>query len=235
MIIVIGLVMGAIFISFIFFDMFTVFMNKRVSQTSADAAVLGAVQEIKTVYEESLTEQLKTEMEELEEKVEERLEEILAIIGDDEGDDEESNEDPPYDTDDKDELIKLILEDMDVPEELHCYFESPRCQLNANAALAYFFEDIGTTSRVCQAIGSNWSRVEQAAQYYATKNGAQDEVELIFPYRDQFAIYAAVYTEASFVTVDDASFGAGARNVEAAAAANIVFPEGLTFVLGSCR
>lgn len=230
MIIVIGLVMGAILLSFVFFDMFTVLMNKRVSQTSADAAVLGAVQEMKEIYESRLREKIEEELIDLGDRIEAEVQRIIAELLD--AIDEENPEPPEIDPE---AIRQQVMNSMGIPSAIQCRFTHPKCPLNASVALEYFFGHETTTRLACQAIRERWSRVEQVAQYYATTNGAKDEIELTFPYNNQFAVFASVKTEASFTTVDDSSFAAGARDVTASAAAQVTYPQGLTYIHSACQ
>lgn len=54
----IGLIMVAILLSFVFFDMYSTFASKNISQTSSDAAALGAAEEIRKTYEDGLKDDL---------------------------------------------------------------------------------------------------------------------------------------------------------------------------------
>ena len=64
-IIMVCMVLGAIFFSFLFFDFSNVFINKRVTQTGADAAAIAAAQEANKHMKEYLQEETQDKLDSL--------------------------------------------------------------------------------------------------------------------------------------------------------------------------
>lgn len=244
LLVVLGLLIAAIFISFIFFDFFTAFANKRIGQTSADAAALAAAQEIKIIYDELLDTEIEARMDQLREEAQDRVDELLGNDDDDEGnnedDDGESESDEPEIT--EDEAWEDVLDDMDIPGELRNAIRYPGANFNANEALKYLFhnpwyrdwlsfnDDIQEVNEVvCEEIINTESQWKAAAQYYAETNGADPDIEIDF-IGDEFRVFARVKKPGSFITVDDSLFGEGERDVYAEAEASIKTPREIDII-----
>lgn len=242
MLVVLGLLIAAIFISFIFFDFFTVFANKRMSQTSADAAALAAAQEIKVIYDEKLDTEIEERMEQLREEANELVDGELGGDEDEEGnnkeDDGDGGSDEPEMT--EDEAWEKVLDDMDIPDELKEAIRNPHADFDANEALKYFFDNVWykewfsdeideINDVVCEEIVNTESQWQEAARYYAETNGADRDIEIDF-LEDEFRVYARVKKPASFITVDDSFFGEGERDVYAEAEASIKTPKDIDII-----
>ncbi|WP_404453907.1 hypothetical protein LG329_04525 [Virgibacillus necropolis] len=226
--VMIVILLASVFLCFIFFDLFTGFMNKRVSQSSADASVLAASTEMKDAYEDELLEDIKEELDKLEEEVDKKLEEDLEEEGEDEGNGEEQENSEP-DEDELKDIYQKILEgiyDEDPPEGLVEWLIDNEYELNPNKILTYIFEEDEINSKICSAINNNRNEIKEAAQYYADKNGAEGEIELKFPYEDEFKVFVKVKTEASFSTVDASQMGEN-NDVYAEASAQVKSPVGV--------
>lgn len=253
LLVILGLLIGAIFISFIFFDFFTTYTTKRVSQTSADAAALAAANEIKEVYDDKLKTEIESRMDHLREAANEFVEEKTGEVQEkkaeeknkkdkkDKKDSKKKKEDkkdeqPPELTDTElDKVWKEVLDKMEVPKELRSAVRYEYEEVDANAALKYFFKNVWykewfsneikeINDVACEAIIDAEPQWQEAAQYYATKNGADEDMELIFK-GDEFKVMAKVKRAASFITVGDDAFSEDERSVYAEAEASIKTPK----------
>ncbi|MCM3113224.1 pilus assembly protein TadG-related protein [Lederbergia lenta] len=251
LLVILGLLVGAIFISFVFFDFFTTYASKRISQTSADAAVLAAANEIQKVYDEELKSEIGSRMDRLREVAKELVEKEVGDIEEEEEKEKEKEKEKNKDkgknkkeeveekrefTDrEMDAIWKKVLDKMEIPNELRKAVRYEYEEVNANIALKYFFKNVWYkewfSSEVkeindvaCEAIRNAESEWTEAAKYFATKNGAEEDFELIFK-GQEFKVKARVKKEASFITVDDETFGNGQRDVYAEAEASIKTPK----------
>lgn len=234
MLVVLGLLVAAIFISFIFFDMFTTFATKRMSQTGADAAALAAANEIKEIYDNRLKTEIEDRMELLREVANELVDEELGIF---DGDEEDGDDEDEPSQEDIDRAWRTVLNRMQVPRALRAAVRNEDADYDANIALRYFFNNVWyrewfsdeieeINEVVCEEIATHRSQWEAAAQFFATENGADEEIETEFR-GDVFRVYVRVKKPASFMTVDDSLFGAGERDVYAEAEASIKEPRGI--------
>ncbi|KRG09374.1 pilus assembly protein TadG-related protein [Lederbergia galactosidilytica] len=250
LLVILGLLIGAIFISFIFFDFFTTFATKRVSQTGADAAALAAANEIKHVYDDKLKSEIELRMERLREVANEFVEEKTGEIQEEKAEKknkkdkkdskkkkkDKKDEQPPELTNaELDKVWKEVLDKMEVPKELRSAVRYEYEEVDANVALKYFFKNVWykewfsneikeINEVACEAIIDAEPQWQEAAQYYATKNGAEEDIELIFK-GDEFKVMAKVKREASFITVGDDAFSEDERSVYAEAEASIKTPK----------
>ncbi|WP_134687251.1 Tad domain-containing protein [Brevibacillus migulae] len=221
-IIVLGLVWAALFISLIFFDFFTVFINKRVSQTSADAAALGASEEAMKVYQSRLRMDINTESAILSARVYAEASARAAA------------ERIPFEV-----AWRQIINERHIPSGVEKKLKNLNYDVDATEALTYFYgpfykNDMGRiTEMMCSAIRSAPS-VKSEARYYAEKNGASPEVKLIFPYKERFEVFVSVKKTTSFQSVADDRFKPGERDIYANAAASIKLPKGIPYYPSRC-
>ncbi|WP_270182999.1 pilus assembly protein TadG-related protein [Alkalihalobacillus sp. CinArs1] len=203
LLIMVGLLVVSIFISFAFFDFFNVFISKRVSQTSADSAVLAAAKEAKNSYDKELREELEERLEELEERF--SSEELT--------DDEIGNwlEDEIEGSDDsyRSTVEKWLKEGDSV-------------DLDANELLLFLYEEDEISEIACDAVRGNMSDIEDAANRYAKKNGADRNVRVEFD-EETFSIFVESERKGSYVTVEDSQFD----GIKADASAGIGTPVGI--------
>ncbi|MCA0989595.1 pilus assembly protein TadG-related protein [Guptibacillus algicola] len=208
LLIMVGLLVVSIFISFAFFDFFNVFISKRVSQTSADSAVLAASREARKSYDEVIKDKLENRLEDIKQNVaNEELED--ADIG---GwlESEIEGGDDSY----RSEVEKWIKEGDGV-------------DLDANKLLLYFYNEEEISEIACEAVRGNMSEIEDAANRYAKKNGADRNVRVEFE-EETFSIYVQSERKGSYVTVEDSQF----EGIKADAAAGIGTPVGIDI---SCK
>lgn len=221
-ILVIGLLVGSIFLSFVCFDLFTAYMSKRISQTSADAAVLAAAQAARKAYEDHVTGVIQEKFAQLQKDVDEKVAELV---------DEDTTYEEAWD------MVMELFEIRPKFPEIEEKLKNPGDVIEAGRALKYFFrhDEKQIERTICFGIQKNMAEVEAAAQAYARKNGAAEQVNVVFPYDDQFEIYAKVKRPTSFVLVDDDKFAPGARDVYTEAAASIQLPQEIELGDSPCQ
>jgi hypothetical protein len=229
LLIIVGMLIASIFISFMFFDFFNVFISKRISQTSADAAVLAAAKEAREVYDDRMLDELDEELEDLRELFEEELDDAQqeaeeAVEGD--ADDEEGGETEPVD---EDSLLDDVLEELSrtyreltMPADIRAWLEDPSTEIDANGALQYFFDDDELSVMACSAIEDDMDRIRDAADHYAEVNGADRNIEVSFN-EEEFRIFVESERDGTYVTVDDSLFD----GIDADASATIQRPRGI--------
>ncbi len=201
--IMVGLLIMSIFLSFAFFDFFNVFISKRVSQTSADSAVLAAAKEAKKSYDDELKDELEDRLQELEQTF--STEELEDDDIRDWLDDEIDGEDDAYRS-----KVEKWLEDNDTVE------------LDANKLLLYLFKKDEISEMACEAVKGNMSAIKQAADDYARRNGADRNVNVEFD-EEKFSIFVESERNGTYVTVEDSQF----EGIKADASAQIRKPAGI--------
>ncbi|MGM7703769.1 pilus assembly protein TadG-related protein [Pseudalkalibacillus sp. Hm43] len=221
LLVIVGMLLASIFISFMFFDFFNVFISKRVSQTSADAAVLAAAKEARLVYEEKYTDAIESELEDLRDLFDDKKEDD----GSEEGGEGEETEPPPNPDTIFDGLIdevNKIYKKATMPPSLKDWLEDPDAEIDPVEALKYFYDDDELSSMACSAVKGDMERIRQAAEDYAKKNGADRNVTVDFK-QSEFKIFVESEKDGSFVTVDDELF----EGIDADASATIKQPKGI--------
>ncbi|RNA66843.1 pilus assembly protein TadG-related protein [Alteribacter keqinensis] len=235
LLVIVGVLMIAIFLSFIFFDMFTTFANKRVSQTSADAGAIAAANQIRDAYEEELTDEILSRFDDLADDIgdelDDRLEELLDARDEDEEEDEEEI--------DEDDLLDEIYDDWEIPDSILERLKDPTAEIDVVDAILYFFEgDHGdVTAIMCRGVQQRWGSIEEAATYFAEKNGAvnegPDDVIVRFPYNNEMRVQVYAKRNPSYVTVSSEDLSN--NDLYAQAAANVESIPGFQFVVGRCQ
>ncbi|WP_408009133.1 hypothetical protein ACJROX_02095 [Pseudalkalibacillus sp. A8] len=222
LLVIVGMLIASIFISFMFFDFFNVFISKRISQTSADAAVLAAAKEARLIYEERYTAAIESELEDLRELFDDEKEK--AETEEEEGDEEE--EEPPPD---EESLLDSIIKEIEIkyrevtmPPSLRDWLEDPDAEVDPVEALKYFYEEDELNEMACTAISSDLERIRKAADEYARKNGADRNVQVEFD-QSKFSVFVESEKDGSYVTADDSLFD----GIDADASATIKRPKGL--------
>ncbi|MCF6139559.1 CS domain-containing protein [Pseudalkalibacillus berkeleyi] len=221
--IIVGMLLASIFISFMFFDFFNVYISKRVSQTSADAAALAAAKEAREVYEEEYTSMIKTELE------------GLRDLFDDEkaaGEEEEGEEgDPPPE---EDSLLDSIIDEVNksykeatMPPNLRDWLEDPEVKVDPVEALKYFYDEDELSTVACSSVSNNMDRIRKAAEEYAKKNGADKNVMVKFD-KKKFRIIVESEKKGTYVTAEDSLFD----GIKADASATIKRPKKIDISCG---
>jgi hypothetical protein len=222
LLVVIGLLMATIFISFIFFDFFTTFAAKRVGQTSADAAALGAAEEAKKIYDKELRKRLEERMNEL--KAEKEAEKA----------EEEEGEEGGAEPEDEGGITTPIVSDLadaifgkTMPSDLERWINGEDVEVDLNKAIKFLFKEDEINEIACGSIDNAIPQLEDAARFYAEINGAEEDIDVEFPYEGDFTVYVQVKKKAEFVTVDETMFSGDENKVKAEAAVNIASPKGI--------
>jgi hypothetical protein len=226
LLIIVGMLLASIFISFMFFDFFNVFISKRISQTSADAAVLAAAKEARQVYEDEYTEAIEKELDDLRDLFDDKKEEGEEEESEGEGEGEGEGETPPPD---EESILDGIIDELNkaykkatMPPGLRKWLEDPSVKVDPVEALNYFYDDDELSSMACSAIRGDLDRIQAAADEYAKKNGADRNVEVDFN-QEEFKIFVESERDGSYVTVDDSMF----EGIKADAQATIKQPKGI--------
>lgn len=213
LIIMVGMVIAAVFFGFLFFDFSNVFINKRVTQTGADAAAIAAAQTSNEFMKGYLREKTQEELDDLGEEWEEFLAETLASYADD-GDPETPAPEPPP--------IEVILGwfvsmkeaalGKSMPGDVREWLLDRSITVKAVTAMQFFFEDEEVSEMSCKAVNENWNTVNyaeygnksvvEAAEDYVEKNQNDKltDIELI---GDSFRIYVETERKGKYTTVPD--------------------------------
>ncbi|UTR11087.1 pilus assembly protein TadG-related protein [Evansella sp. LMS18] len=236
---VLFILIGAIFLSFVFLDFFSTFANKRISQSGADAGALAAAREAKLAYEEELRIEILDELgnleEEIDEELERRIEELLEQNEEVENEDEEAEEIEI----DEDEIREEIISDWGIPDTIVERLDNLSAELEFEEAAAFFFhnDDVIITQIMCRGINNRWNDIDSAAKYYAEKNGAvndaEDDIVVRFPYNDEFKIQVYTKRNPAYITVDSGNLEN--NNVYAQAASSVSLLDGFSFVVSACH
>jgi|GEM_PF-3623572 len=220
-IIILGLVWGMFLLSILFFDFFGVFITKRISQTSADAAALAATKEAVRVYQAELKSEVNRQVSYWRPIY---RSEAHALVAASEG------------TLTFEEAWQIVMTRHGVPSGLERkLWEPSQYTVDVAEALNYFYRlNRGQITRImCNAIENN-PGVKQAAVDYARKNGADREVKMIFPYKGEFQVYVSVKRPTAFMFLKEEQFNPGESDVYSEAAAAIKIPSGITYYRSYC-
>jgi hypothetical protein len=213
---VLAMVWAAFFLCFMFFDFYTVFAGKRIAQTGADAASIAAAQEMKRLYEAELDSVIREKSEDLSEDAHDAA---WALV----------DEDTSFS-----EAWRIIMNRWDVPADLEEKLKNLDYRVNAEIALHYFYNDRQITNIICDCIYDSKEQIYQVAREYADKNGAGDDLVILFPYEeipeyeDQPVVYVKTEKNVSFVTVP------GTQEVPTNAAAKLKWLRGVNYISSSC-
>lgn len=184
-IIMVCMVLGAIFFSFLFFDFSNVFINKRVTQTGADAAAIAAAQEANQHMKEYLQEETQDKLDRL-------------------GDEWENAVDISID-----EFIPMIENRLHkpMPSDIKAWLTNHSIDVKAETAMKFFFKDNEVRDLACERIDKEWPNIKDAAEDYAQKN-QNDKVTDITFIEDDFRIYVKTERKGKYTTVPDGSIPA---------------------------
>jgi hypothetical protein len=223
LVLMVGMLIAAIFIAFIFFDFSSVFINKRVTQTGADAAALAAVKESGKSLGEDLRDETQEKLDELREDFEDFLE---AEAESNEGsDDEGESEDLPT----PEELLENFIDQVEVdlgrrmPSDIKEWLRDSSVEVDANSALKFFFEEDEVSEIACTSVRDNLSGAREAAERYAKENQNDRLVDIRFIPED-FRIYVETDRKGQYVTVSDKLLSP----IKSEASARIGSPKGFT-------
>jgi Putative Flp pilus-assembly TadE/G-like len=221
LVLIIGMLIAAIFIAFIFFDFSNVFINKRVTQTGADAAALAAVKESGKTLKEDLRDETQDKLDDLKEAFEDFLEQA-----EDEGsEDEEEPKDLPSPDELLDDFISQVEAELgrQMPNDIKEWLKDSSVEVDANSALKFFFEEDEVSEIACKSVRDNISGAREAAERYAKENQNDRLVDIRFIPED-FRIYVETDRKGQYVTVSDDMLSP----VKSESSARIGSPKGFT-------
>ena len=196
MLVMVGILVASVFICYVFFDFSTVFVNKRVTQTGADAAALAGAKSSSEYMSEVLKEKVEEELDD----VTRSWEAYLAAAMDAEG---------VSITDLFDEFIVSVENSRgaSMPDDIRTYIWNGSGQVEGNPAMRFFFKDEQISTMACKAVRDNLSTSKIEASAFAEKNQNDQLVDYRF-LEDEFKIYAKTERKGQFITVPDSSVGA---------------------------
>lgn len=212
-ILVIGLLMATIFLTFIFFDFSNVFINKRVTQTGADAAALAAAKSSRISMKEELKKETEKELDELGK----RWEAFLSSSEEKEKDKEKEKEKEkekgkPKDEKDEpapttDELLEKFVESEEsshggrtIPGDMKSWLLDHSTEVEANSAMKFFFDDEGVSKIACKAVRDNFDSAKKEADKFAEENN-NDRVKTLTFIADEFRVFASTERKGDYTTV----------------------------------
>jgi len=210
-IIMIGLVLAAIFLALMFFDLSNVFINKRVTQTGADAAALAAAQTANKHMREDLKTETQKKLDELGERWEDFLENALKAISEDDDDDKDKDDedkkdppDPPTTEEILEEFVKMVEAELrkPMPGDIKAWLLENSVKVKAETAMKFFFEDEEVSDMACSSVVTHWDKAEQKAESYAKKN-QNDELTQIRFIPEDFRVFVETERKGKYTTVSD--------------------------------
>ncbi|WP_246202610.1 pilus assembly protein TadG-related protein [Virgibacillus doumboii] len=228
-----GIFAGIVLIGFVFFDMTSVFSERRMSQTGSDAAAIAAALEAEKSYKEDLEEDVAEKLEDLFGDLEEHKEDWEEDQEDEDsedngdGNDEESNNDDEWE-EEFDDWIEDREDDHDhqMPGSIIKYLKGETTDVDINDAIKFLWDTGDLSDMVCETVGDHEDEMREAAQEFADRNGIENDISIVFPVEDE-GFTVGVRTKA---TINDSFFegvNTDELKVPAHAIANIQEPEGV--------
>lgn len=192
MLVMVGILLTSVFICFVFFDFSNVFINKRVTQTGADAAALAGAKSSSEYMSEVLQEKVEEELEDVTRSWEAYLAAAL---------DEEKSIAELFD-----EFIESVESSRgkSMPGDVRNYIWSGSGQVEGNPALRFFFKDEQISTMACKAVRDNLPTSYMEATAFAEANQNDQLVDYQF-LADEFKIYAKTERKGQYITVPDSS------------------------------
>lgn len=231
-IIVLIILMAAILMSFVFFDMFTTYVTKRVSQSAADAAAIAASQEMKKTYQNEMREHINNELEDLRSQLETEVENIIN----EENERRAEEEEEPLTDDEIDSIWEAVFDNFNIVNDpvMRDFLRDPSSEIEIEHLLWIIGNDRQVTRFICDKIYDNRDEIREAARRFAVKNGADEDIEIVFPYNFQFEVQVGVKRQTTVVALDD-YVPEDNRDIYTSAAARIGLPGDVTFHVNHCR
>jgi hypothetical protein len=168
----VGLLLGIILLGFVFFDMTSVFMERRMSQTGSDAAVMAAAIQAEKAYKE----EMEKEAEDIIKGLYDRTQaEKLAW--------EQSDREIPWS-----EVFAELIEDLEgefdnrsMPSDIKNYLDDGNGQVDIDRAMRFLWDREEISDLVCEAVYENEDKMRDAAQEFADANGIENDISIVFP------------------------------------------------------
>lgn len=198
----VGMVLAALFLAIIFFDFSTIFVNKRVTQTGADAAALAAAKSSTISMREELKEETQEELDELGERWEDFLEAANAP-----GEPPAEGEPPPP-APTTDELLKDFIEMVErqkgknMPGSIKRWLLNHSVSVEAEEAMKFFFSDAEVSDMSCKAVRDNLAEAREEAEKFAERNDNDRVIDFQF-IPGEFRMYVETDRKGKYTTVSD--------------------------------
>lgn len=218
LIVMVGMLIAAIFIALMFFDFSNVFINKRVTQTGADAAALAAAKSSKEYMEDRLQEETQSELEALGDRWESYLKSVLDAV--------KEGEEPPSEEEILADFISMEEAShggRSMPGDVVSWLRNHSVEVEANPAMMFFFGEDGVNTLACEAVRDNFENATKEAKQFAKEN-QNDDVKIINFIGKDFRIYVVTERKGKYTTVSDESVPA----VTSEASVKIGEPTGFT-------
>ncbi|WP_170972050.1 pilus assembly protein TadG-related protein [Bacillus yapensis] len=229
LLIMVGMVLAAIFFGLLFFDFSNVFINKRVTQTGADAAAIAAAKTANDYMKDELQTKTQEELDKLGEEWEKFLEEALEDLEEEEGEEDGDEETPPPDPPSTEELLDLFVDMKEammgksMPGDVRAWLLNHSAKVKAMTAMKFFFDDDEVNDMSCKVVRNHLEDAREEAEEYAEKNQNDHVSEFTFIPED-FRIYVETDRRGKFTTVPDGEVPA----ITSESSAIIGDPEGYT-------
>lgn len=229
LLIMVGMVLAAIFFGLLFFDFSNVFINKRVTQTGADAAAIAAAKTANDYMKDELKTKTQEELDKLGKEWEKFLEEALEDLEEEEGEEDGDEETPPPDPPSTQELLEMFVDMKEammgksMPGDVRVWLLNHSVRVKALTAMKFFFDDEEVNDMSCKVVRDHLGDAREEAEEYAEKNQNDHVTEFTFIPED-FRIYVETDRKGKYTTVPDEEVPA----VTSESSAKIGDPEGYT-------
>ncbi len=181
--VMLGIFVGLVIMGFLFFDMTSVFMERRMSQTNSDSAALAAALKAEELYEEYM----KTEAEEYLDELKARTDAHMS--------DWEANKDED-DTRTWEEVFMEWIESLEaefgrsMPGQIVSFLRSGG-SVDINVAMKFLWDPDEVSDMICGEVDRKREELREEAEEFAVRNGMEEdnEISLVFPVEgDEFKI-----------------------------------------------
>ncbi|WP_449621934.1 pilus assembly protein TadG-related protein [Robertmurraya sp. Marseille-Q9965] len=233
LLIMVGMVLAAIFFGLLFFDFSNVFINKRVTQTGADAAAIAAAKTANEYMKDELQTKTQDELDKLGKEWEKFLENALEDLKEEEEESEEDGDEgeetPPPDPPSTEELLELFVDMKEnvmgksMPGDVRAWLLNHSVKVKAMTAMKFFFDDDEVNDMSCKVVRKHLEDAREEAEEYAEKNQNDHVAEFTFIPED-FRIYVETDRRGKYTTVPDGEVPA----ITSESSAKIGDPEGYT-------
>ncbi|WP_277679688.1 pilus assembly protein TadG-related protein [Gracilibacillus dipsosauri] len=237
---------GMILMGFIFFDLTSVFMERRMSQTGSDAAAIAAAQKAEEIYQEKVKERseeitgdLKDEIERLKQEWREEWERMVEEASEDEDEEDSgSSVDVPSWSEFFEEKftewkegVESTYDNRSMPGSMESYFRSSAIdyEIDINEAMRFFWSEEGLSDFICEKVLEEEGQMREAAQRFADLNGIENDISIVFPVEgDQFKV--GIRTKSTINDTFVHTVNTDDLDVPADAVANIQEPRGIKII-----
>ncbi|WP_102349126.1 pilus assembly protein TadG-related protein [Bacillus sp. Marseille-P3661] len=197
-IIMVCMVLAAIFLGLLFFDFSNVFINKRVTQTGADAAAMAAAKTANSYMRIDLQDKTQEALDDLGDRWDDFFQDALDAFNAGTGPD-------PYPIEDLlDDFVTIVENELgkSMPGDVKAWILNHAESVTAETAMKFFFNDDEVNEMACNAVKLHLDEAEQEAEKYALKNQNDKLIEMTFIPED-FRIYVQTERKGKYTTVSD--------------------------------